>query len=106
MGLRCCDVSCGLGPSDEDPVPVVDPRAVRQVAIGPLKDGESDKDRVCEHTFHPACLVSAERVAGWNGADEKKEAEGEEEVQVSCPACRAVGAISREDWDEGACALA
>lgn len=107
LGLRCSDISCGLGPSDEDPVPIVDPRVIRQVAIKPLEKERLDgDDRVCEHAFHPACLVSAERVAGWNGADEKQEKEGEEEAQVSCPVCRAVGAISREDWDEGACALA
>ncbi|KAI0772273.1 hypothetical protein BC629DRAFT_1262477, partial [Irpex lacteus] len=108
LGLRCWDVSCGLGPTDEDPVPGVDARGVRQVYIKPLSK-EGEEERVCEHSFHPACLVSAERVAGWNGADQKKdlEREGEErEVQVSCPVCRAVGVISREDWDEGACALA
>ncbi|KAI0086950.1 hypothetical protein BDY19DRAFT_860419, partial [Irpex rosettiformis] len=113
LGLRCSDISCGLGPTDEDPVPIVDPRSVRQVYIKPLKSASQDhngadlQDKVCEHLFHPACLVSAERVAGWNGADEKKGPEGdEEEVEVSCPVCRAVGVISREDWDEGACALA
>lgn len=107
LGLRCSDISCGLGPSDEDPLPVVDPRTIRQVALRPPKGQEARRDRVCEHTFHPACLVSAERVAGWSGADQKREVEdGEEEVQVSCPVCRAVGVISREDWDEGACALA
>jgi hypothetical protein len=103
-GLRCSDISCGLGPTDDDPIPVVDPRGVREIAIRPLTD--SEQDRVCEHAFHPACLVSAERVAGWNGADQKKEVEGEKNVQVSCPVCRAVGSITREDWDEGACALA
>lgn len=106
MGLRCSDISCGLGPSDDDPVPVIDPRTIRQVALRPLP-GQEGKDRVCEHAFHPACLVSAERVAGWSGADQKREPDGEdEEVQVSCPVCRAVGRISREDWEEGACALA
>ncbi|KIP01308.1 hypothetical protein PHLGIDRAFT_39147, partial [Phlebiopsis gigantea 11061_1 CR5-6] len=100
LGLRCADISCGLGPSDDDPTPVVDARQVRQIALRPAAgQGEG---RVCEHTFHAACLVSAERVAGWSGADAKREvAEGEEEVQVSCPVCRAVGCISREDWDEG-----
>ncbi len=107
MGLRCSDISCGLGPSDEDPRPVVDPREMRQVHIHPLQGQGEGKESVCDHIFHPACLVSAERVAGWSGADQKKEVEGdEEEVQVSCPACRAVGCISRIDWDEGACALA
>ena len=102
LGLRCSDISCGVGPTDEDPIPVIDPRAVRQIHLRPLTgDGN-----VCEHMFHPACLVSAERVAGWSGADQKREVEGEENVEVSCPVCRAVGCISRVDWDEGACALA
>jgi len=102
LGLRCSDVSCGLGPSDEDPIPVVDPCIMRQISIRPL---EGSAERVCEHTFHPSCLVSAERVAGWGGEDKKEEKEGEQ-VEVSCPVCRAVGIISRTDWDEGACALA
>lgn len=106
MGLRCSDISCGLGPTDEDPVPVVDPRAVRQIYIRPLPGKGDPNAHVCEHQFHPACLVSAERVAGWSGADQKREVEGEEDVEVSCPVCRAVGCISHEDWDEGACALA
>ena len=111
LGLRCSDISCGLGPTDEDPVPIVDPRSVRQIHIKPLKSAAaehhgSDAEKVCEHSFHPACLVSAERVAGWNGADQKEDPQADEgEVQVSCPVCRAVGAISKEDWDEGACAL-
>ncbi|EKM52100.1 uncharacterized protein PHACADRAFT_262563 [Phanerochaete carnosa HHB-10118-sp] len=107
LGLRCSDISCGLGPSDEDPLPVVDPRTIRRVAIRPLKGQEHERDRACEHAFHPACLVSAERVAGWSGADQKREVEdGEVEAEVSCPVCRAVGVITREDWNEGACALA
>ena len=83
---------------------VIDPSTIRQISIHKI-GGQGEK--VCEHTFHPSCLVSAERVAGWSGADAKRElGEDEEEVQVSCPVCRAVGCISREDWDEGACALA
>ncbi|KAH9949779.1 hypothetical protein B0H21DRAFT_725863 [Amylocystis lapponica] len=101
-GLRCWDVSCGLGPSDEDPVPVVDARAVRQIQIHPVG---AEEGAACEHAFHPACLVSAERVAGWGAEDQKEEKEGER-VEVSCPVCRAVGCISRTEWDEGACALA
>ena len=23
VGLRCCDLACGIGPSDEDPVPEI-----------------------------------------------------------------------------------
>lgn len=102
-GLRCWDVSCGLGPTDEDPIPVIEPLTIRQICINKI-GGHGEK--VCEHTFHPSCLVSAERVAGWGAEDMKEEKEGEEEVEVSCPLCRTVGVISRTDWDEGACALA
>jgi hypothetical protein len=98
-GLRCDDVSCGLGPSDDEPEPTAD---LARVVIRSLGDGAS----VCGHTFHPACLVSAERVAGW-GPD----SEGEREragglVEVSCPVCRAVGVVQRKDWEQGAQALA
>ena len=48
LGLRCSAISCGLGPSDEDPVPVSDPRAVRQVPIRALqKDRVEGRDYVC-----------------------------------------------------------
>lgn len=98
-GLRCDDISCGLGPSDDEPEPTAD---LARVVIRSLGDGAS----VCSHTFHPACLVSAERVAGW-GLD----SEGEREragglVEVSCPVCRAVGVVQRTDWEQGAQALA
>ncbi|KAL7279823.1 hypothetical protein ACG7TL_006230 [Trametes sanguinea] len=107
MGLRCSDVSCGLGPSDDDPTTTFDATALRQISIRPLKSGASSTEAVCEHKFHPSCLVSAERVAGWGGEDKKEDREDAgEDVEVSCPVCRAVGVISRLDWEEGACALA
>jgi hypothetical protein len=98
-GLRCDDISCGLGPSDDEPEPTAD---LARVVIRSLGAGAS----VCGHTFHPACLVSAERVAGW-GPD----SEGEREragglVGVSCPVCRAAGVVQRKDWEQGAQALA
>ena len=102
MGLRCSDVSCGLGPSDEDPVSSIDLSALRQISIQPLKSDTSDKEAVCEHSFHPACLVSAERVAGWGHEVMAGEPAGEvEDVEVSCPVCRAMGVISRLEWEEG-----
>ncbi|CAL1712225.1 unnamed protein product [Somion occarium] len=111
IGLRCSDISCGVGPSDEDPEPVVDPRNIRQIGIRRQGTGKEREEYVCDHKFHTACLVSAERVAGW-GADEKEEdmedrrmvgEEGQDEdVEVSCPVCRAVGCVSRADWEEGA----
>ncbi|KZT23394.1 hypothetical protein NEOLEDRAFT_1180055 [Neolentinus lepideus HHB14362 ss-1] len=109
-GLRCDDVSCGLGPTDEDPIPCVDVARLKQVHIRPVGSvpGGDRTQRVCAHKFHPACLVSAERVAGWGEMeDEEKEEKGlEEEVEVSCPVCRAVGVVSGEEWSEGVRALA
>ncbi|KDQ62813.1 hypothetical protein JAAARDRAFT_701836 [Jaapia argillacea MUCL 33604] len=110
-GLRCDDVSCGLGPSDEDPIPSVDIASLKQVSIHPLRSGE-DQDVagrcVCAHKFHPACLVTAERIAGWGGSDDKDsmDDEKEPEVEVSCPVCRAIGWVAREEWEDGVRALA
>ena len=106
MGLRCSDVSCGLGPSDDDPASPANESVSRQISIRPLKSDTSGKQSVCEHKFHPACLVSAGRVAGW-GHDVKtgEPADEDEEIEVSCPVCRAVGAISRVEWEQGACEL-
>ncbi|KAI0252187.1 hypothetical protein BJV78DRAFT_378338 [Lactifluus subvellereus] len=98
QGLRCDDMSCGLGPSDDDPEPMAD---LARVVIHSLGDGAS----VCAHTFHPACLVSAERVAGWGPDDERERERAGGLVEVSCPVCRAVGAVPREDWEKGALAL-
>lgn len=97
-GLRCYDPSCGIGPSDEDPVPEMLAESVKQLSIHPLlHPGEGS---LCAHTFHPACLVSAERVAGW-GAGGKSEPH----VEVSCPVCRDLGSVTREEWEEGVSAL-
>ncbi|KAG1860192.1 hypothetical protein DFJ58DRAFT_779917 [Suillus subalutaceus] len=97
-GLRCYDPSCGIGPSDEDPVPEILAESMNQLSIHPLSHpGEGS---LCSHTFHPACLVSAERVAGW-GAEDKTELH----VEVSCPVCRDLGSVTREEWEEGVLAL-
>ncbi|KAG1814792.1 uncharacterized protein BJ212DRAFT_1362224 [Suillus subaureus] len=97
-GLRCYDPSCGIGPSDEDPVPEILAESMKQLSIHPLlHPGEGS---LCAHTFHPACLVSAERVAGW-GAEDKTEPH----VEVSCPVCRDLGSVTREEWEEGVLAL-
>jgi len=124
LGLRCSDVSCGLGPTDEDPEPVGDVRNVGKIGVSVSRKVDGDgkgKERetvnteaggekhVCDHRFHPACLVSAERVAGWGDSmdvKEERESGEDEEVEVSCPVCRAVGSISRTEWDEGARSLA
>ncbi|KAG2070312.1 hypothetical protein BDR04DRAFT_1142852 [Suillus decipiens] len=97
-GLRCYDPSCGIGPSDEDPVPEILAQSMKQLSIHPLSHpGEGS---LCAHTFHPACLVSAERVAGWGAEDET-----EPYVEVSCPVCRDLGSVTREEWEEGVSAL-
>ncbi len=42
-GLRCSDVSCGIGPSDDDPIPEVScPDALKHVAI--QRDGGREQD--------------------------------------------------------------
>lgn len=103
QGLRCSDISCGVGPSDDDPYPEPSASLTKQVFIHPLADAEHESDvnaSVCAHLFHPACLVSAERVAGWGGEDK-----AELLVEVSCPICRAVGCVTREEWELGVSAL-
>lgn len=100
-GLRCSDISCGIGPSDEDPFPKVSDASMKQLSIRPLPRSSSLSTSVCSHTFHPACLVSAERVAGWGGEDK----EGEQ-VEVACPTCRTIGCVSKEEWAEGVHGLA
>ncbi|TFY72632.1 hypothetical protein EVG20_g386 [Dentipellis fragilis] len=106
-GLRCDDVTCGIGPSDEDPVPELLPGVGKMIHVRPH---QHEDGAVCAHKFHPACLVVSERVAGWGQEledDKEKMGEGEEaEVEVSCPVCRAVGVIPREEWEEGARASA
>ena len=97
-GLRCDDVSCGLGPSDDDPEPAAD---LARVIIHALGDGNP----ACAHAFHPACLVSAERVSGWAPGDEHDRERSGLPVEVSCPVCRAVGAVALEDWKKGVQAL-
>ncbi|CAA7262851.1 unnamed protein product [Cyclocybe aegerita] len=108
-GLRCHDVSCGLGPSDEDPFGAELGEAtvlqgVKQLSVrvkGESGQGENG-ERVCEHTFHSGCLVSAERVA-LKGADAI--VDGDENIEVSCPVCRHAGCMTKEEWEEGVHAL-
>ena len=99
-GLRCHDVSCGVGPSDEDPFgdDVANVTAtMKQLTI----KSKEDKSELCVHRFHGPCLVTAERVA-LKGADAIVE---DGSVEVSCPVCRHVGCVSKEEWDEGVVAL-
>ena len=104
-GLRCHDPSCGVGPSDEDPFPEVfnDPDSPSVKRVGILKDG--GEEAVCAHVFHPSCLVSADRCAGWGEGGGATEDGREEHKVVSCPVCRSVGKVQKEVWEEGAKAL-
>ena len=94
VGLRCCDVSCGVGPSDEEPNS--SDASMKQLSIRPLRSGGD----ACAHTFHPACLVRAERVAFGS----KENVDGGD-VGVSCSVCRMVGCVTSEEWMEGEKAL-
>ncbi|KAF8994465.1 hypothetical protein BDQ17DRAFT_1366819 [Cyathus striatus] len=97
-GLRCSEISCGIGPSDDDPVVADAETAMRQLSI--CESGEKGKP-VCAHTFHSSCLVTAERVA-LDGEDMPVVGE---DVEVCCPVCKGVGCVSRRDWEEGVKAL-
>ena len=104
-GLRCYDISCGVGPSDEDPALSDETIAagLRQLIIMSKNHGQDGKPGVCTHTFHPGCLVSAERVA-LGGADVSVIEGGD--VEVSCPVCRSAGCVTKQEWEAGILALA
>ncbi|KAJ6466943.1 hypothetical protein C8R45DRAFT_770067, partial [Mycena sanguinolenta] len=98
-GLRCADASCGVGPSDEDPWVEVGGKGEgeggRVVPIRVPKGKCAEEGVACAHTFHPACLVSAQRaMRGW------REPEGGEagEVEVVCSVCRVEGAVPKAEW--------
>ncbi|KAJ7853563.1 hypothetical protein B0H14DRAFT_2758383 [Mycena olivaceomarginata] len=94
--LRCCDSSCGVGPSDEDPFVEVGEAARRVVAL--KSSGGERAGPACAHTFHPACLVSAQRASrGWR----EPASDGEGEVEVVCSVCRVEGTVPRAEWLAG-----
>ncbi|KAF8886236.1 hypothetical protein CPB84DRAFT_1685168 [Gymnopilus junonius] len=102
-GLRCFDVSCGVGPSDEEPFGASEGEGGKQVSIMSMADHTA---LMCGHTFHNTCLVSAERVAlSAKGAEGVVET-GDGQVEVLCPICRGAGCVSRAEWDAGVEALA
>jgi len=102
-GLRCNDVSCGVGPSDEEPCPsaLADNAGATTKRVFIKAKGVGGKD-VCSHTFHTACLVREERVV-LRGVEASVDSDGC--VEVSCPVCRSVGCVLKEEWDEGTVAL-
>jgi len=135
VGLRCCDVSCGVGPSDEDPWVHATEHGLKQLSIrasprpsvdermtavdggvelnrvsgenGEVANDVDTRKSVCPHMFHSSCLVSSERVslALRDAQVTFVGSEGYEEVEVSCPVCRGSGRVSKEEWDAGIEAL-
>ena len=84
-GLRCDDVSCGLGPTDDEPEPTAD---LARVGVNSLGDGVS----VWTHS-PPSCLVSTEHAGGWDPHSEGERERAGGLVEVSWPVCRAVGVV-------------
>ncbi|KAF8895548.1 hypothetical protein BD779DRAFT_1500117 [Infundibulicybe gibba] len=110
-GWRCWDACCGFGPSDEEPipsgeksnssgnppestesaeidVPSENPNALNQLAIR----NEVSLGAVCGHKFHPACLVTSERIArnGWSPMSQRARSR----------------VRPQEEWEEGVRVLA
>ncbi|KZW03373.1 hypothetical protein EXIGLDRAFT_725815 [Exidia glandulosa HHB12029] len=95
LGLRCDSTSCDVAPTDEDPAPQI-PAGVTTKTICLRPTGE----KKCEHKFHPQCIVTAARVAAAAAGRDAADASA-----VSCPICRAEGALTTEEWEEGERAL-
>ncbi|KAJ7658735.1 hypothetical protein DFH06DRAFT_990123, partial [Mycena polygramma] len=93
--LRCCDVSCGVGPSDENPSVELSEAAMRVVRLGSL----SGKRHACTHTFHPSCLVSAQRAH--NLCEPVLRGGDSAQVQVVCSLCRVEGSVPYVQWLAG-----
>ncbi|GJJ15889.1 hypothetical protein Clacol_010167 [Clathrus columnatus] len=123
LGLRCDDVVCLVAPSDEDPVPSDSLSDASKAALTKrvqLHGAYDSRGRLCEHSFHSACLVASARIAGINvheddGLEDVRRADGEiemnkdgneealggRELEISCPVCRADGTLSHQEWREG-----
>ncbi|KAJ8084428.1 hypothetical protein PM082_003198 [Marasmius tenuissimus] len=115
-GLRCWDTSCGIGPSDEEPLVDLEPGKRKMVFVqkrpipglsdkgkGKAKDDSgAGNNAVCEHCFHPSCLVSSTRVMNSMWGAEGVNMDGEDDVVVSCPVCREEGVIAKKVWEAGA----
>lgn len=128
-GLRCWESSCGVGPSDEEPIPDATALGTPQIRVkkkttrvAAAEDSSSssssasaaDKGKqkesspttpefACNHSFHPACLVSMTRVAmsvKGGAAEPERDAETGE-IEIGCPVCRVSGVIAGDEWDVG-----
>ncbi|KAJ8517079.1 hypothetical protein ONZ45_g5680 [Pleurotus djamor] len=80
-GFRCDDVSCGAGPSDEDPTVSEAVKSMKQLSIR-----------------HPADHQPGEDVGKSVCAEEQVHGS---EVEVTCPVCRHTGCITKEEWAAG-----
>ncbi|KZT44538.1 hypothetical protein SISSUDRAFT_28857 [Sistotremastrum suecicum HHB10207 ss-3] len=104
MGLRCCDPSCGVGPTDECPKAEDTKTGTVSIWMDQVSANDGEK-QVCEHAFHPSCLVTAARVAGFGPNLHEDDSTGEDKmegvVEVPCLVCRAQGHIKRSVWESG-----
>ncbi|EEB91962.1 hypothetical protein MPER_09600 [Moniliophthora perniciosa FA553] len=103
-GLRCADPSCGIGPNDDEPFVEGQKKQIRVRAKKSVKGKEKEEadgkeDHVCDHSFHPSCLVSTRRVAMSMYARDEEEIG--EEVEVECSVCKSEGIVSRNVWKKG-----
>ena len=99
MGLRCSEFCCAVGPHDDDP-PLSSFEKEAQVSILLVEGGEGES--ICEHTFHPSCLVSSSRISSLTSfSDTEEESHVGAEVEVSCPVCKHSGVVSRSVWEGG-----
>lgn len=105
LGLRCDDVICLFAPTDEEPVPseMMNESSKDMLKTRVQPHGAYDtRGRLCEHKFHPACLVASARVAGVDDEEMDMENEDDEsEIELACPVCRADGTLSHKEWQEG-----
>ena len=123
VGLRCDDLSCMCGPEDDAPtapaLPLASPSSTvervylhkaRLAPEGRRMAEEADAVRVrestCAHAFHAECLVVSARSydSGLRAREDPwarsraggaaEVADGEVEIEIACPRCRARGLTS------------
>jgi hypothetical protein len=108
-GLRCWEPTCGLAPHDDEPELGVFERQAHVLKPLPEAKGKGrevsgdDRERACEHTYHPSCLVSSQRVRAVTHNEEIDERA--DEIPVICEVCRTPGVVEQGVWLEGVKAL-
>ena len=65
----------------------------QQQTLHKLSSTRSETAHLCEHTSHPACLVSMEHAGGWGPHSEGKREHTSGLAKVSWPVCHAVGVV-------------